>query len=167
MVNNMNTTSPTFYSDVNEILNLLLSNVQEILDDQFIGMYLYGSLSSGDFNPETSDIDFLVVTRDLLSEERIAELESMHQSIWASGLKHASRLEGSYIPQKDIRRHQPDNAPCPTINEGRFYVDRHSSDWIIQRHVVREYGVILAGPDPKTLIDPVTPRSEEHTSELQ
>ena len=157
MVNNMNTTSPTFYSDVNEILNLLLSNVQEILDDQFIGMYLYGSLSSGDFNPETSDIDFLVVTRDLLSEEKIAELESMHKRLWASGLKRASHLEGSYIPQKDIRRHQPDNAPCPTINEGRFYVDRHSSDWIIQRHVVREYGVVLVGPKPKALIDPVMP----------
>ncbi|MCI0550762.1 MAG: DUF4111 domain-containing protein, partial [Anaerolineae bacterium] len=31
------------------------------------------------------------------------------------------------------------------------------SDWIIQRHVVREYGVVLEGPEPKTLIDPVSP----------
>jgi hypothetical protein len=43
------------------------------------------------------------------------------------------------------------------VNEGKFDLDRHASDWIIQRHVVREYGVVLAGPDPKTLIDPVTP----------
>lgn len=153
----MKTISPTPYPDVNEILNLLLSNAQEILGDQFMGMYLYGSLSSGDFNPETSDVDFLVVTSDVLSDEKIAELESMHQRIWASGLKRASRLEGSYIPQKDIRRYRSDNVSCPTINEGRFHVDRHGSDWIIQRYIIREYGVILAGPDPKTLIDPVTP----------
>lgn len=153
----MKSISPTSYPDINEILNLLLSSVQEILGDQFIGMYLYGSLSSGDFNPETSDVDFLVVARDLLSGEKITELESMHQRLWASGLKRASRLEGAYIPQKDIRRYCPNNPPYPTINEGKFYVDRHGSDWIIQRYVIREYGVVLAGPDPKTLIDPVTP----------
>lgn len=148
--------SATPYPDVNEILDLLLSNVQNILVDQFVGMYLYGSLSSGDFNPETSDVDFLVVTTDTLSDNKIAELEAMHQRIWAGGLKRASRLEGSYIPQKDIRRHDPNNAPCPTINEGKFYVDKPGSDWIIQRYIVRECGVILAGSDPKTLIDPVT-----------
>ena len=43
------------------------------------------------------------------------------------------------------------------INEGKFYVGGLGSDWIIQRHVVREFGVVLAGPDSKTLIDPVNP----------
>lgn len=148
---------PTQHLDVNRILNLLLSNVQEVLGDQCVGMYLYGSLSSGDFNSETSDIDFLVVTTNLPSEKKNAELESMHKQIWASEMKWASKLEGAYIPQKEIRRYRPDNPPCPTINEGKFYVDRQGSDWIIQRHIVREYGVVLAGPDPKTLIDPVTP----------
>ncbi|HXD09520.1 MAG TPA: nucleotidyltransferase domain-containing protein, partial [Anaerolineales bacterium] len=52
--------SPTPYAEVNQILALLLTNAKEILEDQFVGMYLYGSLSSGDFNPETSDIDFLL-----------------------------------------------------------------------------------------------------------
>jgi aminoglycoside adenylyltransferase-like protein len=80
----------------------------------------------------------------------------MHQRIWASGLNRASRLEGSYIPQKDIRRHDLNNAPCPTVNEGKFYVDKLGSDWIIQRHIVRECGLVFAGPDPKSLIDPVT-----------
>ena len=31
------------------------------------------------------------------------------------------------------------------------------SDWIIQRHVIRKYGVVLEGPNPKSLIDPVSP----------
>ncbi len=149
--------SPTPHPDVSEILNLLLTNVKEILQDHFVGMYLYGSLASGDFNPETGDIDFLVVTTDVLSENKFEELEAMHQHIWASGYKRASRREGSYIPQKDIWRHDPNNAPSPTVNEGKFYVDKRGSDWIVQRHVVREYGVVLAGPDPKTLIDPISP----------
>jgi predicted nucleotidyltransferase len=153
----MNRISFTPYSDVNEILNLLLSHVHEILGNQFVGMYLYGSLSSGDFNPDTSDVDFLVITDESLSEQKITALESMHQRIWASGTNWASKLEGSYIPQKYIRRHEANNPPCPTVNEGKFYIDRHGSDWIIQRYIVREYGLVLAGPDPKTLIDPVAP----------
>ena len=148
---------PTLYPDVNEVLNLLLIGIKEILGKQFIGMYLYGSLSSGDFDPKSSDIDFLVVTESILPDETISALEALHKRIWASGLKWASKLEGSYIPKDLIRRHDPDGPPCPTVNEGKFYVDQRGSDWIIQRHVIREYGIVLEGPNPKTLIDFVTP----------
>jgi predicted nucleotidyltransferase len=148
---------PTPYPDVNEVLNLLLSNAKEILGDQFVGMYLYGSLSSGDFNPETSDIDFLFVTEETLSDAIISNLESMHKQTWATSLKRAGELEGAYVPRKLIRQHNPNGGPCPTMNEGKFYVAPLGSDWIIQRHVVREYGVIVDGPDPKTLIDEVSP----------
>ena len=149
--------SPTPYSDVNEILEILLTHAQEILKDQFVGMYLYGSLSSGDFNPETSDIDFLFVTKSTLSPQIIAQLESMHQETWANSHKRAGKLEGAYVPKELIRCHDPNGAPCPTINEGKFYTDPLGSDWIIQRHVVREYAVIVEGPNPKTLIDFVSP----------
>ncbi|HUE98740.1 MAG TPA: aminoglycoside adenylyltransferase domain-containing protein [Anaerolineales bacterium] len=148
---------PTPYPEVNEVLNLLLNNGKEIMGDQFVGMYLYGSLSSGDFNPETSDIDFLMVTTNVLSEKTVSELEAMHKQTWATSLKRAGELEGAYVPRELIRRHDADGTACPTVNEGRFYVDRLGSDWIIQRHVVREYGVVVEGPDPKTLIDFVTP----------
>jgi hypothetical protein len=60
------------------------------------------------------------------------------------------------MPQADLRRYEKTGIAYPTINEGRFYLAPHSSDWIIQRHIIREGGVVLAGPDPKTLIDPVS-----------
>jgi hypothetical protein len=81
----------------------------------------------------------------------------MHNRTWAASLKRAGKLEGSYVYQELIRRHDPNGAPCPTINEGKFFVDQRGSDWIIQRHVVREFGVVVEGPDPKTLIDYVSP----------
>jgi hypothetical protein len=147
---------PTPYPDVNEFLDMLLAKVSAILGLQMAGMYLYGSLSSGDFNPQTSDIDFAGITEGNLAPETVSALEKMHVEIWASGLKRAAKLEGSYIPKSLIRRHDPNGPPCPTVNEGTFFVDRRGSDWIIQRHVIRECGVILSGPDPKTLIDPVS-----------
>ncbi|MGE5462897.1 MAG: aminoglycoside adenylyltransferase domain-containing protein [Syntrophothermus sp.] len=133
----------------------MLTSVSQVLGNQLVGMYLYGSLSSGDFDPESSDVDFLVVTTSSLSNKTIEDLEIMHHRIWNSGLKWAAKLEGSYISKRDIRKHNPRNGPSPTVNEGRFYLDTPGSDWIIQRHVIREQGMVLAGPDPKTLIDPV------------
>lgn len=147
----------TPYSEVNQIISLMLTKAQGGLQEQFVGMYLYGSLATGDFNLLTSDIDFAIVTENFLPEKTIACLESMHKEIWAAPLKWAQKLEGSYLPKNLIRRHDPNGQPCPTVNEGAFYLDRRGSDWIIQRHVIRECGVVIAGPDPKTLIDPVSP----------
>jgi predicted nucleotidyltransferase len=119
-------------------------------------MYLYGSLASGDFDPKSSDIDFVVVTDDFLSGETISKLEDLHKRIWSNGLKWAAKLEGAYVPKDLIHRDDPNGHPCPTVNEGQFYVANLGSDWIIQRHVIREYGVVLEGPDPKSLIASVS-----------
>ena len=102
---------PTPYSDVNEILDILLTNAKAILQDQFIGMYLYGSLSSGDFDPISSDIDFLFVTTSILEDDIVSELEEMHNNMWNTGMTWASKLEGSYVHKELIRHHDPDGAP--------------------------------------------------------
>lgn len=151
------TTQPTKYPEVNEVLNLLLSNAKEILGNRFFGMYLYGSLSSGDFNPKSSDIDFVIVTTELLADGTISRLEAMHNHIWASGAKWAAKLEGSYMPKDHFRRDEPAGQPCPTVNEGKFSIHRRGPDWVIQLHIIREHGVILEGPEPKSFIDPVSP----------
>jgi predicted nucleotidyltransferase len=147
----------TPFPEVNAVLEKLLTSAQAILENQFVGMYLYGSLSSGDFHPETSDIDFLIVTSNALSDEIVSEVEAMHKGLWESGLKWTKKLEGSYLPKDEMRRHDPSHPPHPCLNEGRFYLAGEESDWIINRHVICDQGLVLAGPNPKTLIDPVAP----------
>jgi hypothetical protein len=148
---------PTLYPDVNAVLHVLLANVQDILGDYFVGLYLYGSLASGDFDPLRSDIDFVVVTTDQLPEELFSALEKMHRRLATSDLKWAPKLEGTYIPQSALRRYDPDAAPCPCLNEGRFYLARHESDWVIQRYILREHGMAVAGPAVRPMIDPIRP----------
>jgi hypothetical protein len=150
---------PTPYPDVNAMLHVLLSGVQAVLGDHFVGMYLSGSLASGDFDPQRSaDVDFVVVTADQLPEEMLPALEAMHARITASGLKWATRLEGDYIPQSALRRYDPAHARYPHLGmDGHFDVEQHGSAGVIQRHTIREQGVVVAGPAPQTLIDPVQP----------
>ena len=149
-------TKPTPYGDVNTLLLLLLARVQALLHEKLVGCYLYGSLSLGDFDPESSDIDFLMVTAEELTGNVLEELQAMHADIAASGLPYAGRLEGSYIPRAALQRYDPHNASHPTIGiDWDFHVGQHGSNWIIERHIVREHGIIVWGPSPKTLIDPV------------
>jgi hypothetical protein len=149
--------SVTPYPAVNEVLNRLLTETQAILGDRFVGMYLYGSLASGDFNPETSDIDFVVVMTELLPGETVEALQAMYLGLLNSGLKWAKKLEGAFVPQDVIYRHTLSGPAVPTVNEGKFYEDPLGSDWIIQRHIIREHSTALAGPPPASLIAPVKP----------
>jgi hypothetical protein len=148
--------SPTPYAEVNTTLHELLEGMQAILGNQFVGMYLHGSLASGDFDPQRSDIDFVVVTDGALAKEVIAELERLHARRNDNGSKWAARLEGTYIPAGDLRRYRLDMGPFPCVNEGRFYLGNHEPHWVLARHTLREQGLVVAGPNPVTLIDPVS-----------
>lgn len=147
---------PTPYPDINQTLLSLHEGASTILGAQLTGMYLYGSLSSGDFDPGSSDIDFVVITESELPQNTIDLLDKMHADLWNSGLKWASKLEGAYVPRNLIRRHNSNHRPMPIVNEQSFYSGEIGSDWIIQRHIIRECGIRISGPDPKTLIDPVS-----------
>lgn len=149
---------PTPYDDVNRLLLLFLAKVQTVLREKLVGFYLYGSLALGDFDPASSDIDFLVVTTEELSGELLEHLRDMHASIASSGLRYAKRLEGSYIPRALLRRYDPHHARHPGIGvDWEFHVAQHGSNWIIERHILRERGVVVWGPSPRTLIDAIPP----------
>ena len=154
----MSNFSPTPYSDVNAILAELLTAVQPILGPQFIGMYLHGSLAAGDFNPNRSDIDFVVATTTELANETVSTLAAIHAQIRAGGSYWATRLEGDYIPLAALRRYDPARACYPHLgDDGHFAVEQHGGEAIIQFHILRENGVVLAGPALDSVIDPITP----------
>jgi hypothetical protein len=151
------TPSPTPYTEVNGMLLAMLTQIQAVLGQQFIGFYLYGSLSLGDFDPSSSDIDFIIVTTEKLSEEVLAQVRDMHAAIASSGHPYAHRLKGSYIPREALRRYDPNNAHHPTIGtDWPFQIGQHDSNWVIEYSIVREHGIVVWGPPPHTLIDAIS-----------
>lgn len=139
------------------MLARLLAEARAILGDVLVGLYLYGSLAAGDFDPGSSDIDFVVVTAGELPDVMIQALEAMHARLAAGGLPWAKKLEGSYIPIQQLPRYDPAYQRFPSVNEGRFFVSGHGSDWVIQRYTLRGHPVVLAGPSLRDLIDPIWP----------
>jgi predicted nucleotidyltransferase len=151
--------SPTPYPEVNTVVDELHNTAKEILDDQFVGMYLFGSLTTGTFD-RASDVDILFVTKDGIQSELFEALKSMHARIAEMDVWCATQLEVSYIPQKALRRFDPNDKLFPRLDRGwgeSLYWMPHDSDWVVQRHLVREKGIIIEAPSPTTLIDPVSP----------
>jgi predicted nucleotidyltransferase len=159
---------PKTFPEVNAILREVLSSVQSILGGHFIGMYLYGSLATGGFDRD-SDVDFIVVTDEEVSDGLFAELHDMHTRIKTMDSWCAAQLEGSYIPCCALKHYDPVHALYVHIDRGRderlqrMHLDNDRlgrawwGGWILLRSTIREHGIILAGPDPNTLIDPVPP----------
>ena len=148
----------TPFPEVNTVLQDLLIGIQHVLGNQLVGMYLEGSLASGDFD-EDSDIDFVAVTNDNVSENDFLELKKLHERINLLDTKWSTNLEGSYISQYAIRCFDPKHANFPNIERGfgePLKLVHHDEAWLIHRYILRKYGITILGPAPQTLIDPVS-----------
>jgi hypothetical protein len=173
---------PTPFADLNTVLTTLVDGVRQRLGDNFIGAYLQGSFAVGDAD-EVSDCDFVIVIRRDLEAGEIVALNALHEQIHALPiLPWRHRLEGCYAPA-DILRHltsEPRDPPGEPRGEGWtdpglsgspprvypfVYLDHGAHTLVRSEHdnsevvrwSLREKGVVLDGPDPRELIDPVSP----------
>lgn len=148
---------PTPYEAVNALLRALYGDVTGVLGEQFIGMYLYGSLTLGNFTAG-SDVDVVVATDGDLPEKTLAALRTMHDRLYERAMRWVDQLEVVYVPVEALRRHDPDHACFPHLDRGPgedLRVIEHATDWVVQRAILRERGIVVAGPSPATLIDPI------------
>ncbi len=149
-------TDPTPYADINKLLNLLLSRIQAILGEKLIGLYLFGSLVAGDFDYESSDIDLIAATSTELDEREVAGLKMMHEDIAVKEKAWDNRIEVAYVSVEALRRYHP-HYRQPLISPGEpFHVTEVAANWVINRYILRKKGIVVYGPSPETLVDPIS-----------
>jgi predicted nucleotidyltransferase len=144
------------YPELPSVLAELVSGVQNELAENLVGVYLVGSLATGDFDLD-SDVDFLVVTRDELTDEVVGALQEMHTRIHEIGCYPAQHLEGSYISHAVLNQAKVvDVQPLWYLDNGSIVFERstHDNKWHV-RWVLRERGITLLGPDAVSLLGPI------------
>jgi Aminoglycoside adenylyltransferase, C-terminal domain/Nucleotidyltransferase domain len=153
---------PTVYSDLNTVLSHFVACVRSNLADNFCGAYLQGSFALGDADRD-SDVDFLIVTDDDVSTEQLDALQAMHSMIYELDVPWAQHLEGSYVPKAKLRRIDPLGHAFLYLNNGssRLVWDKHCNT-AVMRWILREHGLVLEGPLPETLVDPVSATELRH-----
>ncbi len=141
---------------LNMVLGEWVRSARAVLGMDFIGAYLQGSIALGDWDV-WSDVDFLAVVEQPISEEELAGLQEMHARIFRVGSHWAQHLEGSYFPRELLSQNDRVKELIPFLNNthDRLVPSEHDNTLVV-RWMTRERGIILSGPDPKDLIEPVS-----------
>jgi len=156
----------TAYQDVNDVLVRLSEGLKAIFGEQLVGLYVTGSLTYGDFNHGSSDIDFLAVLTKEMSGKRREQVKTMHARIGEDYPKWQKRVEGSYITEEMLGSIEPPQTPRPYINGGNLWDKdpKYRSEWILNLFVLYERAIALDGPDFKTLTKPVSMKAARSAS---
>ena len=175
--------APTPFADLNDLLADWLKGVRAALGETFVGAWLQGSFALGEGH-EASDCDFTVAVTEDLDAARQAAIGALHADLFARPGRWSHRLEGAYVPVDILRRMpagpvEPPGEPArpntwrdPSMNtpplgypmlflgagESVLVRSEHDNSQVI-RWILREHGLVLAGPPAADLIDPVTPEA--------
>jgi RimJ/RimL family protein N-acetyltransferase/predicted nucleotidyltransferase len=156
---------PTLFPDLNAVLDEFVASVRAILGKNLCGAYLQGSFALGDAD-EHSDVDFIVVTHEEVSATQLAELQAMHERLYALESPWAQHLEGSYI-----RRQSSARSTRRVRRTGSSTTERPSSSGTTtatpRSCAARCESTVSCspGPEPRALVAPVSAvdlRSDVH-----
>jgi len=151
--------NPTKFPELNALLEDLTEKVSKILDDNFVGVYLQGSIALGAVDMQ-SDCDFIVVTKHQLKSDQEKQLRKLHNEIPTRQGHWNHHIEGSYVPEDELKSLSNLGKKWLFIDHGSREMEwsTHCNSEIV-RWILREHGVTIVGPNPKELIDKVDPES--------
>ncbi|HEX2996880.1 MAG TPA: aminoglycoside adenylyltransferase domain-containing protein [Anaerolineales bacterium] len=144
------------YPELREVLSIFADEIAAELRENLVGIYLVGSLASGDFDAD-SDVDFLVVTNTELTEADMKPLQEIQFRIHDIDCYPAKHLEGSYISIADL------NDSSIVGQKELYYFDNgsteyeqstHDNQWHV-RWILRERGITLVGPKPELIVQAI------------
>jgi len=124
------------------VLEELQTRLPDLLGANLHGMYVYGSLAFGCYNPTRSDVDVLVITRRRLAAETRRPLSALLHSL-------PEPPEISFLSRADLI---PWRHPCPFdyhFSETSEVNDRTNVDLAGEVTNARARGVAVIGPPPE------------------
>jgi len=146
--------NPTPYQDINAVAALFTKELKEIFGTQMVGFYLTGSLTYGGFDKPSSDLDFIVVLKQPLSDGQREEIKAMHAEVEKLYPEWERRIEMPYLLQNLLGDTRPPKIPQPCFNAGELWEPdpTYEDNWLVDVYALREYGI---APEPKSLIPPI------------
>jgi predicted nucleotidyltransferase len=148
---------PTPYSHINALLDHIRAQMQLILGKRLTGLYLYGSLVTGDFDNTISDIDLMAATAESIDEANFEALNRMHANFVTDHPEWNDRLEIAYISLQALKTFRTHTSRIGIISPGEpFHFKEAGKDWLMNWYIVREKGVTLFGPLPEAIIAPIS-----------
>jgi hypothetical protein len=145
----------TPYDDLDALLGELLASWRGILGANLAGAYVQGSfaLGAGDVN---SDCDWIVALHEAATPVQQWQLRDLHDEIPTREGHWPRDIEGSYAPIEELRSVEAMGRQWLFNDHGHrtLVLDDHCNR-AYTRWILREHGIVLAGPVPASFIAPV------------
>lgn len=153
----MNGWSPsTSEAAVDALLGSIRQTIVTVTGSSLVGLYLFGSLATGDFDAAVSDIDLLAVLADPPNARLAAHLGRMHADLAQANPAWDDRIEVVYISTPGLANCRTDTTTIAVISTGEpFHVMKTGPDWILNWYPARQDAVRLLGPPIASLIPPI------------
>lgn len=144
----------TPYAEINNLLDDLLAQMQAVLGQKLVGVYLYGSLVWGDFDRESSDIDLVVATASDIDAQEFSNLDAMQHGFVDTYRYWNGRIEIAYVSIATLQTFKSHTSQIAVISPGEsFHFKETDPGWLMNWYMVQEQGRTLFGPASTTLID--------------
>ncbi|WP_430882464.1 nucleotidyltransferase domain-containing protein [Fusibacter sp. JL216-2] len=105
--------------EIEELILNFRKQLGSILGAKFYGLYLYSSTARGEFEPEASDIDFIVILNNKLDETDIDEICTLHKHL-SLDYKYGAKLDGMYLQKSYIGKSNEEVDPYPVIYHAEY-----------------------------------------------
>jgi hypothetical protein len=140
-----------------DLLDALTSAIRGVLGDDLVGLYLYGSAVTGDFEAGASDLDLAAVTDSEVEALDLAGLERMHRVFEEQNPEWRDRIEVVYIGRATLSSFRTSTGAVAVISPGEpFHVrDDRVIAWLQNWYLIRETGQLLWGPPTKDVVPTV------------
>jgi len=144
------------HPEVSALVADIHARVGLLMSQNLVGLYIFGSVASDAYDPGVSDVDLLVVVAQPLVAADYARLGRMHVELAAGRKQWEDRIEVEYVSREALRTVRQRTSDIGVIGPGKpLQVVNAGTDWLLEWHDVRENSIVVTGPDPKTLIDPI------------
>ncbi|MSP13034.1 MAG: DUF4111 domain-containing protein [Chloroflexi bacterium] len=131
--------------------------MQTILGTRLVGLYLYGSLVTGDFDYDISDIDLLAATATDIDAREFVDLNQIQDEIAGQYPAWAGRLEIAYVSIYALKTFKSQISQIAIVSPGEpFHRKEAGIDWLINWYMIREKGATLFGLASTELIAPIS-----------
>jgi len=101
-----------------EILQAYRLRIQKSVPGFLEGLYVYGSVALNDYNPRSSDIDFVAISAQRANPQQFQRLAGVHRQIQKAF--PGAKLSGIYVCWKDLGKSRMQISPFPYCKHNRM-----------------------------------------------
>ncbi len=142
--------------DASSIVGVVRDAIVDAIGASLVGLYVYGSIATGDFEPLVSDIDLVTVLRDAPDEALVRRLDRMHEDLVRAVPEWRDRIEVDYVSAAGLARCRTHPTTIIRISPGEpLHLIEAARDFLLDWYPARRDGISLEGPPFNSIVPPI------------